>query len=111
MNDCRYWTGAIGKKERSIGNRSRRRDSRDLGSSTSVHAVWMGHSARDCRWPAGEAGFPGRRRHLCSGAPVPLLYRFLSTGGVVIGNPPVGLLLGAPPLVPPPFLAPTRTHT
>src|SRR6266849_7341296 len=95
-DDWRFCASAIGKKERSIGNRSRRRDCREFGPSTSLHPVWVEHSARDCRGPVGARGFPWRRRHLCSGCPPALLYRMLSSSGLLRGEPQAAFFDGAP---------------
>src|SRR6058998_3807713 len=40
-HEWRLCTSAIGEKERSVSNRSRRRDCRDFGPSTSLHVIWM----------------------------------------------------------------------
>src|SRR6266700_1042856 len=95
-DDWRFCTWPIGEKERSIGDRSGWPDCRDLGPYTSVHPVWLAHSARDCRGPAGATGFPWRHSHLHSGCPPAFLYRFLSNGCLLHGKPQAGFYEGAP---------------
>src|ERR1700730_7539214 len=86
---------SIGEKPRSMCNRSGWRNCRDFGPYTSLHPVWMAHSACDCRGPAGAAGFPWRRRHLYSGCLPALLYRFLSSRYLLRGKPQAGFFEGA----------------
>src|SRR5207247_8930198 len=81
-HEWRLCTSAIGEKERSVSNRSRRRDCRDFGPSTSLHVIWLEDSTCDRRRPAGAAGYPWRRRHLHSGCPPAFLYRVLGGGGL-----------------------------
>jgi hypothetical protein len=56
----------------------------------------MENSVRDCRGSSGAVGFPGRRRHLYSGCPPALLYRVLSSGRLLRGQPQAALYDRAP---------------
>src|SRR6266849_4645268 len=95
-DEWRFCASAIGKKERTIGNLCGRGDCRDFGPFASLHPVWMGHSPRDCRGPAGAGGFPWRRRHLHSGRPPALFYRVLSSGYLLRSEPQAAFYDGAP---------------
>lgn len=56
----------------------------------------MGHPTLRRRWPAGAASYSGRRRHLYSGCPPALLYRFDSRDGVLRDKPQAPFLDGVP---------------
>lgn len=94
IHDWNFCPGGFSPEKRVIGDCRRRSDRRHPGSAASLHSLWLGYSAGNCRGPAGEAGVSRRRRDVCSGCAAALLYCLFGGNRLLPGESPIAVFEG-----------------